>query len=213
MIIIFTFNRREPLLRTLDELEGKDDIIIFDDGSTYNRKPFEKRVRYIRNAHGGKKGFYRMWHQAFRYCKISDHDRFIFLPDDMCNFQWEEIHRIYNMLDGKFACNVADVGWYKCWTPIHKHLSHYKGLFRVGWVDQGTITNRETLEALEWTVYKIPKKHYVLNNSSGVGKQISTRLHNLGIPMYMPCESIANFQDVESQMYPGSKTKFSNEAS
>lgn len=152
-----------------------------------------------------------MWHQAFRYCRISDHERFIFLPDDMCNFQWERIQWVYDMLDGKFACNVADVGWTKCWTPIHKQPSHIDGLFEVGWMDQGTITNRETLEALKWQVFPINQKHFILNGSSGVGKQISTRLHDLGIPMYMPYVSMANFQDVDSQMHPGSRTKFSSE--
>lgn len=201
MIIIFTYNRKRELQKTLNELEGVDEIIVFDDGSQYDPKPFEKRCTYLRYKHGGKYNFYKQWQRAFSYCKESNHDRFIFLPDDMENFNWDRIQWVYDMIDGTFACNVCNVGWNLSWTNVYKKPSHIDGLFEVGWMDHGTITNRQTLEALDWAMIPPPDDHFITNDSSGVGKQISVRLHRKGIPMYMPYKSFAEFQQVESQMH------------
>lgn len=201
LVIIFSYNRSAPLLKTLKELHGHYPIVVIDDGSEYDYSEHEKYCNYIRCPHTGKHNFWLKWNMAFKICESSEYSRFVFLPDDWKNYDIERINSTFDLFGDEFACNVGNVGWEISWTPIRKEISDVDGFFRVGWCDQGTITTRTVLEKLKFDVYPIKESHFETNGSSGTGKQISTRLYNLGIPMYMPDKSMAKDQDVESQMH------------
>jgi hypothetical protein len=101
--------------------------------------------------------------------KESDDTEFIFLPDDIHDFDIDRMRKDYT----KGCLNVLDVGLDRGWTPK-------------GYVDCGFMCDRSVLEALEWKLEPIPIQRF--NNpyiSSGVGQQMSFRLWMKGIPMFL----------------------------
>lgn len=212
LAIIFSYNRDKPLLKTLKELHGHYNLIVIDDGSEYDYSEHSKYCNYIRYPHTGKKEFWIKWNTAFKLCRSTEHERFIFLPDDYENYDIERINSTFNLMGDKFACNVTNVGWEQSWTPIKKQPCGIEGFWRVGFIDHGTITTRKVLEALNFEVKRVSNTHFRKNTSSGVGKQISTRLYRLEIPMYKPVKSMASMQDIESQMNKEERKRNPNRA-
>lgn len=168
MIFITSFDRPAFLLRLLKELQGES-VTVIDDGSNYNHDEHLRYCDYYRVSHKGKTGFWVNWNFMLQLAKETDDNEFIFLPDDIYDFDIERMRKDYK----GGALNVLDVGADRGWTPK-------------GYVDCGFMCNRGVLNALEWKIDPIPIGRFRNPSiSSGVGEQMSYRLWLRGIPMYL----------------------------
>lgn len=189
MIFIFSYDRPKFLLRLLKELEGEQ-IVVLDDGSTYPPDKHLWYCDYYRLSHKGKQGFYVNWNFALEIAQESTDTEFIFLPDDIYDFDIDRLRKDYN----GGCLNVLDVGADRGWTPK-------------GYVDCVFMCNREVLEALQWKLDPVPIVRF--NNpdvSSGVGQQMSKRLWKMGIPMYLQ-GNYAQHGNHPSKMHPETRLR------
>ena len=187
------------LHRLLDEIGHS---VVIDDGSDYKALPFLDKCDYYRFRHKGKEGFWMQWQYAFDIARDSDADWFFFAPDDIYNVNMDEIKRL-TQSEEPFAFNYLNVGWNRNWTPIPKMEAVWFDGYRVGYVDGAFVTNRKTLEMLDFKIEPVdPLRFSIPNISSGVGQYLSLRLARLGVPMWMPTKSLAYHGDHESEMHP-----------
>ena len=184
MIFITSFDRPHMLLRLLKELQGEQ-VVVVDDGSSYNPDKHLKYCDYYRVSHKGREGFWVNWNFMLQIAQESNDNEFIFLQDDLHSVDLDRLREDYT--DG--CLNVLEVGPDRGWTPK-------------GYVDCQFICDRYVLNALEWKLDPIPIQRF--NNpylSSGVGQQLSFRLWMKGIPMYLN-GNYAQHGDHESKMNP-----------
>lgn len=195
--IIFSYNRPEMLHRLLDEVGHS---IVIDDGSTYKALPFLDKCDYYRFSHKGKEGFWLQWQYAFDIAKESGADKFIFMPDDIYNVNLDEIDRLTQIKE-PFAFNYMNVGENRGWTPIQETKADWFDGYRTGYVDCAFVSNRKTLDLLDWQMNPVDRKRFLNPNiSSGVGQQLSRRFMNLGVPMWMVRKSLAYHGNHKSEM-------------
>jgi len=204
MKIIFSYDRPDALHKVLDEVGH---ATVLDDGSEYDVTPFLSKCDYHRGEHVGKEYFWNTWDYALKLCRDSDADRFMFMPDDWCNYDIERINWLYDNIDGAFAFNYANFGMESCWTSFKARRTKINGYecYQNGFVDCGFFTNRQTLELLGWEMEWISPDRFKRGRiSSGVGEQLSRRLFKLGVPMYKPVHSLCEKQDcaLDSKMNP-----------
>jgi hypothetical protein len=207
MIVIFSFQRVYRLQSLIKELPERP--IVIDDGSEYPTKEIHGCSQYLRFAHQGREGFYRLWDYALKLCRDSKDDWFLFLQDDVDSVQFEEIQRITANLD-LYAFNIMNRGPDRGWTNAPKKNVTIEGVEcqTCPYVDCIFATNRKTLELLEWKMNPVyPVWLSNPNVSSGVGMQLSQRLHKLGVTMYKPVSSLAHHGNHESLMHPTERRK------
>jgi len=168
MIFITSYDRPKMLLRLLKELQGEK-VVVIDDGSSYDPDEHLEYCEYYRVSHKGKSGFWVNWNFMLELAKESNDNEFIFLPDDIYDFDIQRLRKDYT----EGALNVLDVGADRGWAPK-------------GYVDCGFICDRKVLEALQWRLEPVHINRFDNPNiSSGVGQQMSFRLWMKGIPMYL----------------------------
>lgn len=204
---IFSYNRKKLLMNCAKELSSFSDVFIIDDHSRftiYEYKHYKSRVN------NGKKGFWRQWQKAFDIAKESEHDIFMFAPDDAGNFDVDRIHKMVEGLKGKWVINYFRDDRDECWAKFKPYSVTINGVEarQIGFMDCAIITNRETLEAINFTMPKIPLHWLNLNASSGVGKYLSKEFNDNKIPIYQPLTSLAQHLGNEcSVMHPKERLK------
>lgn len=204
MIVIFSYNRPEMLLSLLKELKGKDEIIVLDDGSEYSPYEHLDYCDYYRSDHQGKEGFWCQWQVALDLCRKSGHDWFLFIQDDLVGVEYNMIREVTRDLD-TYAFNIVNMGGDRNWTrkPWIPRIMKGIELYEMSYVDCIFATNLKTLGLLDWEMHPVPPSRFVNPLiSSGVGQQLSRRLSELRVPMYMPKKSLAYHGDHHSEMHP-----------
>ncbi len=187
---IFSYNRKKLLYNCAKELQQFSEVYVIDDCSKftiYTLKHYKSRVN------NGKKGFWKQWQVAFDKAKVSNHDIFLFSPDDAGEFDIERIQQMTASLKGKWVINYFRDERDECWAKFKPYNVNIGGIEarQIGFMDCAIITNRETLEAINFTMPKIPQSWLSLNASSGVGKYLSKAFNDLRIPTYQPLTSLA----------------------
>ena len=193
------------LMHLLHELRGNGAVLVIDDGSNYDLSvyPYQKLIRTI---HEGKQGFWKKWLLARQIALATNHEYFVFLPDDVSNVDIDALDTITSQgwNDRLFAMTLCNTGERYRWGK-HRPIQEDFDLANRTWqqcdyVDGCFITNRTTLEAfdidpvpLEW--FDRPDK------SSGVGYQMTMKLRALGCPMMLPDKSVVHHGDHESVMH------------
>lgn len=193
MIFITTYQRPQKLLRILKELQGEE-ICVIDDGSEYDPTPIYDYGDYIRTKHRGKQGFWKQWQLMFDIAMQSKDEEFIFLQDDIYNVDLEGLRAVET--PEKYALNLMDVGPDRGWSPV-------------GYVDCIFMTNRKTLEAINWVMPPVPPTRWQFNPhlSSGVGHRLSQAFYRNNIPMILPEQNYASHGETESKMHPELRPK------
>jgi hypothetical protein len=204
MIVIFTYNRPEMLMRLLRECPAGEQVIALDDGSDYDPSEHMKLCRYIRTQHWGKMGFWQKWQYAFDLCRNSRDEYFTFLADDMHGVEW---HRLARIPDKLYAQNLLTMpNRLREWTGLGGFATSFNDEphYQVGYVDCAYQTNRMTLEQIEWKQDEVEFEWFMAgpNISSGVGHHQSWRFVHNHVPMYMAKQTLARHGDHESQMHP-----------
>jgi hypothetical protein len=199
LIIIFSYNREKWLKSLLKELKGKDYIVI-DDGSDFKIED----ERFIQLPHEGKKGFWKKWDYALKYCEKSNYETFMFIPDDFSTFDFDRIDSIVEERKEEYYIHhIINDGRDKCWLA-NDPIKLSDDLMAVGFVDCQFVTNRKTLAKLGYYMIPIGEEWFDRENkSSGVGYQLSIRMTIDYIPIYKPIKSMAYHKGWEnSQMHP-----------
>ena len=195
------------LLTLLQELNAKyehERIVVIDDGSDYNAKPYLKLCDYHRLEHNGKEKFYVNWSYCFALCEDSCDDFFMFLPDDFSNIDCARINTIYETNKELYAYNLLNDGRPPFWTSVKPRSVTVAGIksIQTSYVDGGYFTNRRTLEKISFIQdYVIPSRFAFPNISSGVGETQSRKYWINGIPMYIPEKSMCYHGTHDSVMH------------
>ena len=211
LFVVFSYNRERMLLDLRYELD-KQNLLIIDDGSEWLNKDLSpcnlcnERSQIIRTIHEGKQGFWKKWLLARQIALGTDHDYFVFLPDDVSNVDIEAIQEITKQgwTDNLFALNLCNTGERYRWGK-HREIQEDFELAGRTWqqcdyVDGAFITNRATLTAFD--IEPVPKLWFDRpDKSSGVGYQMTMKLRAIGCPMMLPSKSLAYHGDHESVMH------------
>ena len=211
LVIVFSHERETMLKALLCELD-EFEVVVIDDGSEFSKDWGEylenplTLVTKIRTQHTGKRGFWRKWVVARQLALGSEHEHFLFLPDDVSNLNLEAIKAINRQGWEKhfFAVNVINCGRSECWGRFSVGQEPFEiggvDLFEVGFVDCGFLTNRHTLEHIEITP---PQKGWFdrPDKSSGVGYGLSTSLRLIGASMLMAKQGLCFHGDHASVMH------------
>lgn len=219
-VVITTFNREQMIKKLLDDIEKykskyKILTIVFDDGSPNYLDISDNNIRYVKflNNHG-KKLYWKLITETMKYCENVNAKYFIYLPDDVRlskNFFDESINTYENINDARKIClsllmpiqQIGKTNWTN-FIPIEKD-----GCFLTQWCDLCFISNKRFFEALNYKIDEIPlnrwdtKSNKRENLSSGVGKNISERLHIQNLNMYHVKSSFVIHGDHDSVMNPG----------
>lgn len=212
-VIIPSYNREEMLKNVLNDISNfkhnyNINIIIFDDGSqkVYNMENFD--VKYIRFEYNhGKQRYWEMVNHIFKYIKKIDSKYFIYLGDDMRlteNF-FSECVRLYEKIEdiNKICLSIfldegrrGKTNWTN-FTPIN-----FGEYYQTQWNDMCFMCEKYFFECLNYKISEIPKTRWVNNSllSSGVGQQISNRLHSLGKKMYHVNKTLVTHGTHDSMM-------------
>ena len=187
-------------------LEGDNpmDFQIIDDGSEFTKvAPTSSGI--IRTHHEGKKGFWKKWVIARQLALGTDHDYFLFIPDDISDLQLDKIKAITQQGwdDHLFALTITNGGsQYRCGKALtgQEPIEISGATFEeCCFVDGCFITNRKTLEACD--IHEVPASWFDRENkSSGVGYQMTMTMRKLGAVMMRPNKSLAYHGDHESVM-------------
>lgn len=217
MITIFTYNRLDMLMSTVIECAGKDDIQVIDDQSDYDFSNIsglpDHGAMVYRMRHCGKENFYKLWDFALHNCEESGDQRFLFLPDDYSNIDFDRIDNIHNhfVMTGGFnspyVCMIVNDGRGQNWTRLPER-PYNDELTRIDWIDCGFFCNREALERIGFNVFPVDKKRFKRPGvSSGVGEQLTVRFNKAGVPIYRPIKSLAEHGEHESVMHTEERVK------
>lgn len=195
------------MLKRLINHIGKNslhEVLIVDDGSDWvnNRPGVFKSIndlgllrgtdfQVLLTAHSGKRGFWKKWVIAREIALGSNHDYFLFLPDDITDLNLNTIEALTKQgwEDHLFAVNVINCDRTECWGKFSTGQESFKvndtELKEVGFVDCGFLTNRLTLGHTE--VHEVTSDWFTRENiSSGVGAQMTNTMRALKAVMMMP---------------------------
>lgn len=186
----------------IKELHGKDKIVVFDDGSTFDADPYLEYCDFYRFQHKGRNGYWLQYQYMFEVAQESTDDWFMFIQDDISKVQLERIKEICDKLPIPYAFNFLRAGADRRWTDvIWTTTKDFEG-YKMGYVDCNFCVPRKSLELLNFHMQEVSPE-WLSNpfHSSGVGKQLSKRFHKLGVGMYMIKKSLAYHGHHESVMH------------
>lgn len=206
-ILITTCNRAALLNKVIDELKQEQgsynlEFFIIDDGVAGN----------------GKKLYWKTINSLWEQIRNKSFDYYIQLPDDLelnKNFIYKSIAAWEKIEDTKKICLNLFFDGHRvgktCWTNFWPQLKSYNGTryLRTQWMDMTYICERKFFEELGYSLYPVHPSRWLYNPqlSSGVGQQISTRLHNSGWHLYQITENEAEHIGDASIMNPEIRNK------
>lgn len=206
-ILITTYERAEFLNNLVQALQRESPnfdltFFIFDDAVAAN----------------GKKNYWKTINALWEQARGASFQYYIQMPDDMSlceDFVAKAIHSWENIGDPKKICLNLLLDGHRlgrtCWTDFWPQLYLHKGgrYLRIQWVDMFFICERSFFEQLNWEINPIPPNRWESNPrlSSGVGQQISQRLHKKGWRLFQTTLHMAEHLGDESKMNPQVRAK------
>jgi glycosyltransferase involved in cell wall biosynthesis len=206
-ILVTTCDRPAFLERIIRDLQQEGDVydlsfFIVDDG-------------VLRN---GKKNYWKTTNELWKQARSKEFDYYIQLPDDV-ELQDQFISKAINswnaIEDAKKIClnlfldgvRLGKTCWTNFWPQVY--VFNEKIYLRTQWVDMFYICEKKFFEQLSWSIHAVDPRRWINNPelSSGVGQQISIRLHTKGWHLYQVKQSMAEHISVHSIMNPGIRKK------
>lgn len=182
-------------------------IVIIDDGSIplYNLSKFNlKYIRLFKN--NGKKKYYNVFNESFKFIKYIDAEYFIYLPDDIRlkkSFFTEAI-KIFNLIGKENILLSLLIDKSRKYKPQWVRFTpvEFRSYYQTQWTDLCFICKKNIFEALNYFIEPIPLNRWNTNQnkSSGVGQQISIRLNELNFELYHVKRTLVIHGDHESRM-------------
>lgn len=210
-IVITTYNRPDMLRRLISQIEDQKNtfkikFVVIDDGSSqkYELTKNVTLLQYFPNM--GKKNFWKIIDTSFKYIKNINSKYYIYIQDDVeiiDNFFNELVTKYENILDKTKVClsfltdhrtNSSN------WTNYNPR--ERGDVIKTQWVELHFICEKTFFEDLNYEINPIPKDRWDKNPnlSSGVGWQMSQRLHRLNKGMYHTKNTFVTHGNHESQM-------------
>lgn len=227
-VIITTCDRPVLLGRLLDDLDRESrkasvglSLHILDDGlypASVPLPPIEEPV--ISRFHGeprGKRGYWQTVSLALEHarCELLSEEpwsRLLFLQDDVRLVEgfFTKVERLWRAIPDETKSTLwllKDQRTGKaCWTGQEVRRLQFNGqaVYRQQWVDCAAFWADRTFgDALAWRLRPIDPKLWRQGMvSSGVGRQMSHRLHAAGRSLYGASQALALHGDHESVMHP-----------
>ena len=207
-ILITTCNRALLLRQIINHLQKEADFydlrfFIVDDSVTGN----------------GKQGYWKTINVLWSMVKGLHFDFYLHLQDDIelkKSFIRRAIAAWQNIDDPKKICLNLILDEHRFgnarWTNFWAQLSDFKGkrYLKSQWIDMVIfICAKQFFEKLEWKINPINPARWINNPelSSGVGQQISIRLHQAGWHLYQIRENICDHINDNSIMHPEVRKK------
>lgn len=206
-ILMTTCNRPESLKKIIGDLERES--------GTYDLSFFITDDGILRN---GKKYYWKTINTLWNQARETNFDYYIQLPDDVQledRFIEKAIQAWENIEDpGKICLNLFLDGHRMgktCWTNFwpQVHTFNEKRYLKTQWMDLFYICNRNFFEQLQWRIQPVNPERWIINPelSSGVGQQISIRLHTRGWNLYQITDNQAEHLGDYSIMNPEIRMK------
>lgn len=210
-IFITTHDRSEMLSNLINKLQNqkkefKIKFIVFDDGSEekYNLPEEISYFKFVPNR--GKKKFWTIIDVAFKLLKKVDSSYYIFLQDDVIikeNF-FVDLQKTYDEIQDPKKISLSFLSDERIKTPNWTGYTPrvHGNVIKTQWIELHFICEKKLLEILEYKMNPINPNRWRSNPllSSGVGWQMSTRLHKMGFSMYHTKESFVTHGNHESKM-------------
>lgn len=210
-VIVTTYNRSDMLIRLIKQIQEQKEnlkikIIVFDDGSSQEYQ-LPDDVLYIKVfPNRGKKLFWKIIDSTFKVVKNVNSKYYIYLQDDVeikDNF-FSDLVNIYSNIDDKNKLSLSFLTDHRVLSP---NWTNYKPkilneIIKTQWVELHFICERKFFDVLEYKIDPIPLSRWKNNPnlSSGVGWQLSVRIHSLGYGMYHTKETFVRHGEHESKM-------------
>lgn len=222
-VIVPTYNRPKELQRLLSQINSEASgfevsVHIYDDGSSepvyveWTSYPNIASLSVSRSANHGKKRYWELVRRALSALQSTNADYFYYLADDVQlvpNFFKRSVHLWTGIQDRhKVSLHLLlDQREGKpCWTNYQPHLvdTPRGKVYKSQWVDMLMMFNRRFLEELEYRIDPVDPRRWDKDPhlSSGVGMQISRRLHQCKASMYLVTDSLLIHEDEPSVMNP-----------
>jgi len=202
-LLITTCNREDNLKKIISDLEKEKEMFdlkffIVDDGILKN----------------GKKNYWKTINLLWGKIRAEHFDYYIQLPDDVKlekKFIQRSVAAWYEITDPKKIClNLFLDGLRKgktCWTNFWPQVKLFKNkrYLRTQWMDLFFICEKKFFITQQFAVQPIPASRWAYNPeySSGVGQQVSLKLHATGLHLYQVTEKLAEHIGEVSIMNPG----------
>lgn len=212
LVILGTYDRASLISETLGSLNvnRKDhdvDLWIYDDCSPVNYLGSLAKHRF--KVNNGKKNYWKVISKIYQDIRLADeYDFYFHIPDDVTlkdNF-FDEAIRTWEAIDDdkKMCMNLlfdSERSGKTCWTGCKPE--DFGDVWRTQWMDMIYMCKRSMFEALDFIVYPIPRDRWQNGNEhlgSGVGMQISKRLHGNGFGLYQAKNSLLIHGNHDSKM-------------
>lgn len=217
-VAVTTYNRPEMLRRLLKQLRreaGRHDVTVhvYDDAGTRSLRsddPAMAGVRLYRyTENNGKAGYWRVVSQALADAAKGNGDYFLLLQDDveLVPGFFDEVRRQWEMNPDRrkaalFMLRDRQRDGKACWTNFKPRVRRYGSLraTQTQWTDCLFFTDRRFFRVIPGIDPVVPAP--LRGQSSGVGRQISLRLHRGGYTIYQASRSLVLHGDHESVMHP-----------
>jgi len=176
------------------------DYTIFDDGSDFSIED----TNFLQFPHGGKPLFWKMFDRSFKQMEDTEYDIYIFTQSDMDKLYIKRIIDLHNKYGKKeYVYNIHRDDRMFCWN-LKAAKSIDEDTYQCWFTDCAFFTNNKTLSKLHFAMYEVNPLRFKANStiSSGVGQQMTQRLNDLNIPMYLPNKSLTTHIGVDSLMHP-----------
>lgn len=203
-VVITTFNRKaqlESLVKSIQEV-FIGGIIVFNDGGEMPKLSGCELINYQHNH--GKRRYYQLVTDVFKYLKGYNFDHFYMIPDDVQihpNLFTESLRLWESIKDERKIClsigHTHNRHLHPCWTEFQP--IRMGEVVLTGWNDLCFVAERLFLEQLNYEIER-PLSSYDFR-SSGVGRHISRTLFNQKWNLYHTDRSLCDFIDLPTQMH------------
>jgi glycosyltransferase involved in cell wall biosynthesis len=210
-VFITTYNRPYMLSNLIQQIQNQKNysnikIVVFDDDSDekYHLPDEVSYFKFFPNM--GKKKFWKVINTCFKLMKQINSKYYVFLQDDVKikeNFFYD-LQKKYEEIDDPKKISLSFLSDNRVKSP---NWTNYKPrvrgeVIKTQWIELHFICEKKLFEALEYKMEPINPTRWDVNPllSSGVGWQMSLRLHNKGYGMYHTKESFVSHGDHESKM-------------
>lgn len=202
-LLITTCNRPASLKKIISDLQREKKgyeltFFIVDDGLNKN----------------GKKNYWKTINSLWGQAKAEDFDYYIQLPDDVQleeRFIQKAITAWNNIDDPKKICLNLFLDSHRmgkpCWTNFWPKVNLFndKRYLKTQWMDLFYICEKKFFTLQQWNIQPVHPSRWIANPelSSGVGQQVSLKLHGMGLHLYQVTEKLAEHIGDISIMNPG----------
>ncbi|MGS1095893.1 glycosyltransferase family 2 protein [Aquamicrobium terrae] len=222
-VFIPTFNRPRQLKRLLNQINNEAPgfhitVHVHDDGSEQtvhidaSDYPNIAHIALSRSPNFGKKRYWELVNRFFRSAVHLKPDLFYYLADDVQLVKgfFSKSASLWHAVPDKYKVAMHLLLDQRegsaCWTafdPITIETGE-GAVYKSQWVDMLMMFDRTFLEALKFEIQPVSLNRWISNPlaSSGVGQQISHRLHEQQRSMYLVTDSLLIHEDEPSVMNP-----------